>query len=235
MADEELNNENAEMSDSKPEIPNEENAENAPGSDEPETPKGEDKQDISEPSMADVESSAPATDEAETEQPEDQDVSESPVSDDESTEQQTEESSEDAADQGMNLSEEEMAMISELGGQQSTETPDGEEESVDKISSMEFEQFSKSGDTGESHNIDMLLDVTMPISIELGRTSMPIQDILNLGPGSVVELNKLAGEPVDLLVNEKLIAKGEVVVVDENFGIRITSMTSKEDRIKSLG
>lgn len=109
------------------------------------------------------------------------------------------------------------------------------DESINKISSMDFEHFSKTGQAATPHNIDMLLDVAMPVSIELGRTTMPIQDILNLGPGSVVELNKLAGEPVDLLVNDKLIAKGEVVVVDENFGIRITSMISQEERIKSLG
>ncbi len=106
---------------------------------------------------------------------------------------------------------------------------------INKVSSMDFEQFPKTQQTGAPHNIDMLLDVALPISIELGRTHMPIQDILKLGPGSVVELSKLAGEPVDLLVNNKMIARGEVVIVDENFGIRVTSMVSQEDRIKSLG
>ncbi len=115
------------------------------------------------------------------------------------------------------------------------ESEPGDSDDVNKVSAMEFEQFSKTQQPGTPHNIDMLLDVTLPISIELGRTSMPIQDILNLGPGSVVELSKLAGEPVDLLVNNKMIARGEVVVVDENFGIRVTSMISQEDRIKSLG
>jgi len=121
---------------------------------------------------------------------------------------------------------EELAMLAQM---------DGVDDGLNKVSSVEFEQFSKSSNAASPHNINMLLDVTMPVAIELGRTTMPIQDILNLGPGSVVELNKLAGEPVDLLVNEKLIARGEVVVVDENFGIRITSMISQEDRIKSLG
>jgi len=86
----------------------------------------------------------------------------------------------------------------------------------------------------ESKNLDMLMDVSLPIAIELGRTSMAIEDILNLGPGSVVELDKLAGEPVDLFVNNKLLAKGEVVVIDENFGVRITSMISRPDRIRTL-
>lgn len=102
------------------------------------------------------------------------------------------------------------------------------------VRSKDFEDFGKPEPGKSDQKIDMLLDVTLPISIELGRTSMPIQDILNLGPGSVVELNRLAGEPVDLLVNDKLIAKGEVVVVDENFGVRVTTMVSQRERLKSL-
>ena len=102
------------------------------------------------------------------------------------------------------------------------------------VRTKEFEQLSGSAQSTSTHGIDMLLDVTLPISIELGRTAMSIEDVLNLGPGSIVELNKLAGEPVDLLINDKLIARGEVVVVDENFGIRVTSMVSQQDRIKSL-
>jgi flagellar motor switch protein FliN/FliY len=100
----------------------------------------------------------------------------------------------------------------------------------------EFQQLSPTpSDHKSDRNIDILLDVKMPISIELGRTSMAISDLLTLGPGSVVELNKLAGEPVDLLVNNSVIAKGEVVVVDENFGVRITVLMSPEERLKSLG
>jgi flagellar motor switch protein FliN/FliY len=102
-------------------------------------------------------------------------------------------------------------------------------------SPAEFQQLGPSPVTpGRSHNIDLLLDVKMPVSIELGRTELPISEILNLGPGSVVELDKLAGEPVDLLVNDKIIAKGEVVVVDENFGVRITMLMSPEERLKSM-
>ncbi|MBL8029007.1 MAG: flagellar motor switch protein FliN [Fibrobacteres bacterium] len=82
--------------------------------------------------------------------------------------------------------------------------------------------------------LDMLLDVTLQVSIELGRTDMSIKKILELGPGSIIELNRMAGEPVDLLVNDKVIAKGEVVVVDENFGIRIVKLVSPEERLKNL-
>ncbi|MCK4656975.1 MAG: flagellar motor switch protein FliN [candidate division Zixibacteria bacterium] len=99
----------------------------------------------------------------------------------------------------------------------------------------DFQQLGSEGERSGSQNLDLLMDVGLPISIELGRTSMSIQEILNLGPGSVVELNKLAGEPVDLLVNDKIVARGEVVVIDENFGIRVTSLISPEERLKSLG
>jgi flagellar motor switch protein FliN/FliY len=108
------------------------------------------------------------------------------------------------------------------------------ESEMSNVRVKEFEQLNPAAASSATHGIDMLLDVTLPIAIELGRTNMSIEDVLNLGPGSIVELNKLAGEPVDLLINEKLIARGEVVVVDENFGIRITTMVSQQDRIKSL-
>ncbi len=99
----------------------------------------------------------------------------------------------------------------------------------------EFQQLNSSNPpSGVSNNIDMLFDVKMPVSIELGRTEMQIGELLGLGPGSVVELNKLAGEPVDLLVNNRVIARGEVVVVDENFGVRITQLLSPEERVRSL-
>jgi flagellar motor switch protein FliN/FliY len=117
------------------------------------------------------------------------------------------------------------------GVQSEIQQSDGE---FNVVRSKEFEDFGKPESGKGDQRIEMLLDVTLPIAIELGRTSMPIQDILNLGPGSVVELNRLAGEPVDLLVNDKLIAKGEVVVVDENFGVRVTNMVSQEERLKSL-
>ncbi|MHB1413662.1 MAG: flagellar motor switch protein FliN [Chloroflexota bacterium] len=84
-------------------------------------------------------------------------------------------------------------------------------------------------------NIDLILDVPLRMSVELGRTTMTIGEILALGPGSVIELDKLAGEPVDVVVNERLIARGEVVVVDENFGVRLTDIVSPAKRAMSLG
>ena len=82
---------------------------------------------------------------------------------------------------------------------------------------------------------DFLMDLTFPVSIELGRTKMLIKDILELGHGSVIEFEKLAGEPVDLLVDDKKIAEGEVVVVDEHFGIRVTSLIRSSEILKELG
>ena len=86
----------------------------------------------------------------------------------------------------------------------------------------------------ESKNLNMLLDIPLQVTVELGRTKRSVKEILELSSGSIIELDKLAGEPVDILVNNKLIAKGEVVVIDENFGVRITDIISQTDRIKKL-
>jgi len=83
-------------------------------------------------------------------------------------------------------------------------------------------------------NIGLIMDVPLDVSVELGRTRKTIKEILELGQGSIIELDKLAGEPVDLLVNGKLIARGEVVVIDENYGIRITAIISQIDRVNKL-
>ncbi|RSD28014.1 flagellar motor switch phosphatase FliY [Mesobacillus subterraneus] len=86
----------------------------------------------------------------------------------------------------------------------------------------------------ETKNLDMLLDIPLQVTVELGRTKRSVKDILELGSGSIIELDKLAGEPVDILVNNRLIAQGEVVVIDENFGVRVTDIISQSDRIKKL-
>jgi len=91
----------------------------------------------------------------------------------------------------------------------------------------------KSG--GESsRRLDMLLDVPLEVNVELGRTRMTIQDLLTLGPGSVIELDKVAGEALDILVNGRLVARGEAVVVNDKFGIRITDIVSPQERIQRL-
>lgn len=85
------------------------------------------------------------------------------------------------------------------------------------------------------NNLDMILDIRLVATARLGRVELPISEILNFGPGSIIEIGHLVDEPVDLLVNDKLIARGDVVVVDERFGLRITEIVSARERIESLG
>ena len=104
--------------------------------------------------------------------------------------------------------------------------------------SVQFGEFDAGGmyqpGPDDPRNLELLMDISLPVTIELGRTQMLIKDVLEIGPGSVIELQKLSGEPVDLYINDKRFALGEVVVIDENFGIRITELLSVEDRIKAL-
>ena len=90
------------------------------------------------------------------------------------------------------------------------------------------------GTPAQSRRIDLLLDVPLELSVELGRTRMSIQELLSLGPGSVIELDKVAGEPLDILINDRLVARGEAVVVNDKFGIRITDIVSPAERIARL-
>jgi flagellar motor switch protein FliN/FliY len=87
---------------------------------------------------------------------------------------------------------------------------------------------------GAARPLDFILDIPLEISVELGRTRMIINDLLQLGQGSVIELSKLAGEPLEIFVNGKLVARGEVVVVNEKFGVRVTDIVSPMERVKSL-
>ena len=93
---------------------------------------------------------------------------------------------------------------------------------------------ASSGDEDKDKNLELILDVPLKVTVELGRTKMVVSELLNLGQGSVIELNKLAGEPMELLVNEKLVARGEAVVVNEKFGIRLTDILSQSERVEKL-
>jgi flagellar motor switch protein FliN/FliY len=106
-----------------------------------------------------------------------------------------------------------------------------EEESESPETAMKIPEEMQ---TVEDFDLNLLLDIPLEITVELGRTSIQIQELLDLGPGSAVTLSKLEGEPVDILANEKLIARGEVVLQNKKYGIRITEITSRMDRIKSL-
>ena len=104
----------------------------------------------------------------------------------------------------------------------------------ESVRPAQFPSFGESPSREPVSNIDLILDVNLRITVELGRTSKSIREVLDLGPGAVIELDKLAGEPVDILVNDKPIAKGEVVVVDENFGVRVTDIISPAGRVATL-
>ena len=86
----------------------------------------------------------------------------------------------------------------------------------------------------QGRRLDLLLDVPLDLSVELGRARMSIQDLLNLSPGSVIELDKIAGEALDILINGRLVARGEAVVVNDKFGIRISDIVSPSERIARL-
>src|SRR5689334_23036934 len=98
-----------------------------------------------------------------------------------------------------------------------------------------FTPLPTNGQAGDFSQIDLLLDISLQVTVELGRARMKIAEILGLRNGSVIELDRLAGEPADILINGTLIAKGEVVVVDEKFGVRIIEVVSRAKRIASLG
>ena len=89
-------------------------------------------------------------------------------------------------------------------------------------------------DGKRERNLDLILDIPLRVTVELGRTKMVVSELLNLGQGSVIELSKLAGEPMEVLVNDKLVARGEAVVVNEKFGVRLTDIISPAERVEQL-
>ncbi len=105
---------------------------------------------------------------------------------------------------------------------------------VPNIQSLSYPNLQTGMNAGEQGNISLIMDVNMEMTVELGRTKKSIKDILGMGEGTIIELDKLAGEPVDILVNHKPIAKGEVVVIDENFGVRVTEILSPSERVSEL-
>lgn len=112
------------------------------------------------------------------------------------------------------------------------------ENSMNKASIDKLADSIKAGDDSlnklKVQNLDFILDIPLKVSVELGRTQIMVKDLLQLGQGSVLELDKLAGEPLEILVNGKLVARGEVVVVNEKFGIRLTDIISPIERIETL-
>ncbi len=89
--------------------------------------------------------------------------------------------------------------------------------------------------TGDTDNLELILDVPLAVTVELGRVRMPVRSLLALGAGSIIELAKLAGEPLDVLINGKPVARGEAVMVNEKFGVRLTDIVSRSERLARLG
>lgn len=110
----------------------------------------------------------------------------------------------------------------------------GIEEEADPYEKASFQNLQNTGQNGAEANLDVILDIPVTMSMEIGRTEIPIHNLLQLNQGSVVELDRLAGEPMDVLINGTLIAHGEVVVVNEKFGIRLTDVISPAERVKKL-
>ncbi len=98
----------------------------------------------------------------------------------------------------------------------------------------ELESVPQHQSAGGGDNLDLILDIPLRVTVELGRSRMVVSELLNLGQGSVIELNKLAGEPMEILVNDKLVARGEAVVVNEKFGVRLTDIISPKERVEQL-
>jgi flagellar motor switch protein FliN/FliY len=105
---------------------------------------------------------------------------------------------------------------------------------AEQVAPASFTNFSPTGATGAGNDLNMILDIPVQLTVELGRTRIPIKHILQLAQGSVVELDALAGEPMDVLVNGYLIAQGEVVVVNDKFGIRLTDIVTPSERMRRL-
>ncbi len=114
----------------------------------------------------------------------------------------------------------------------STEVTD-KEETIQSVKFSPLEPVKTSAGDGNVNNMEMLMDVSIPVLVELGKTEMVMRDVLSLTPGAIIELDSLAGEPVKITVRGKIIAYGEVVVVDENFGVKITKIADPQGRIKN--
>jgi len=117
------------------------------------------------------------------------------------------------------------------------------EEELDDLADMDEDadglegddEGGRASDITDNKSLDLILDIPLTVTVELGRCKMLINDLLQLGQGSVIELTKLVGEPLEVLVNQKLVARGEVVVVNEKFGVRLTDIVTPMERVQSLG
>ena len=118
--------------------------------------------------------------------------------------------------------------------QQDLATQAAEAEDLENSPFPDMDQNQQTKKRESLKDMDFILDIPLEVSVELGRTKMLINELLQLGQGSVIELNKLAGEPLEIFINRKLVARGEAVVVNEKFGVRLTDIISPMERVKQL-
>lgn len=121
------------------------------------------------------------------------------------------------------------AMKAEKGQPREKATPGKQE-----VGAVKFDELQSNGESKGSLDLDFILEIPLKVSAELGRSKMPVGELLSLGPGSVIELDKNAGEPVDIYLNNRLIARGEVVVANERLGVRLTDVVSHSERVTNL-
>lgn len=121
--------------------------------------------------------------------------------------------------------------VEEAPAESSAEEKEGAEEK-DSVKKAEFQDVANGPEKGGKPSMDLLMNVALPVSVELGRATMTIQEVLGIYEGSVIELERVAGEPVDILVSGKILGKGEVVVVDDKFGVRITELINRVEGIE---
>jgi flagellar motor switch protein FliN/FliY len=139
-----------------------------------------------------------------------------------------------SADNTAAASDEQDAMAAEWAAALAEAKPETASEVQDQVAPAAFQNFAPTTASTAGNDINMILDIPVQLTVELGRTRIPIKHILQLAQGSVVELEALAGEPMDVLVNGYLIAQGEVVVVNDKFGIRLTDIVTPSERMRRL-
>ncbi|MED5439700.1 MAG: flagellar motor switch protein FliN [Pseudomonadota bacterium] len=143
-------------------------------------------------------------------------------------------SEESAAEEDDQALADEWAAAMEEAGETEDEEPEPEPDPVKQVELDELQDEGRPGGNGDNPELEVILDIPVRISMEVGATKIPIRNLLQLNQGSVVELDRLAGEPLDVLVNGTLIAHGEVVMVNDKFGIRLTDVVSQSERIQRL-
>jgi len=129
--------------------------------------------------------------------------------------------------------------MAEQAAEQETQEQQTEQEAVSvrpvEFAPLEGQPEGQEQQKPQSLSVEVLLDVEVPVVVELGHTEMPLKEILALRPGAIVELDRLAGEPADIVIRGHVVAQGEVIVVDDNFGVRITNIVDPKERLRNLG